>query len=212
MNFDFPERPPSLFKNRTGAPAAAAPAILAAGLRSRLEHEPLHAFGFSPRQTRAFETKGSGHWNKIESFAGLNKSTSPISLNCASPGVRKTGRPPGGEVTERIKSQPSHLATETFQVIADWYHLAILELIELEDRFQSCAELSKVLKVPLNRVKQAIERLIKTGLLAREDGRLTVKESATFTGDEMPSAAIRQSHMQVLGLCKVARRTTVSGT
>lgn len=107
-------------------------------------------------------------------------------------------------VASRIKSQSSHLPLESLQIVADWYHMAILELLEIDPKFQDPSELAKHLRIPTNRIKHAIERLIKVGLLEQREEQLIVKESATVAGDEMPSSAIRQMHLQVLALTERA--------
>jgi len=107
-------------------------------------------------------------------------------------------------VASRLKAQSSHLPLESLQVIADWYHMAILELIEIDEKYQDPNELAKHLRVPTNRIKHAIERLIKINLLQQEGDRLIVKDSATVAGDETPSSAIRQMHLQVLALTERA--------
>lgn len=107
-------------------------------------------------------------------------------------------------VANRIKSQSSHLPLESLQIVADWYHMAILELLEIDDKYQEPTELAKRLRVPTNRIKHAIERLLKVGLLQQQGDRLVVTDASTVAGDEIPSSAIRQMHLQVLGLTEQA--------
>lgn len=102
---------------------------------------------------------------------------------------------------------PAHQVTlETFSLVADWYHWAILEMTDLEsfdsDPRAIQAQLSG--KVDLTTVKQAIERLLRSGLLVRDEaGRLkrASKESnETDTRAPTPPEAVAAYHRQMISL------------
>jgi len=110
-------------------------------------------------------------------------------------------------VEQRISRQPGRLSLEKFCMIADWYHLAIPELLELDPKFQDPKELSKALDVPLPRVKRALQALTEIGLLAIVDDKYVVTENSTLTGDESPNQLIRQAHLQILSLAQKSIET-----
>lgn len=95
-----------------------------------------------------------------------------------------------------------NLSLEAFRIIADWYHTAILELVELSD-FQSDASwISCKLnnEVSSQSIKKAIRRLLKLELLrVASNGRLyRVKENPILIENYIPSEAIRHFHKQMM--------------
>jgi uncharacterized protein (TIGR02147 family) len=105
-------------------------------------------------------------------------------------------------VEQRISRQPGRLSLEKFCLIADWYHLAIPELLELDEKFQQPKELAKALSISLPKAKRALQALTEIGLLNFENGRYVVSENSTMTGDENPNQMIRQAHLQILSLAQ----------
>jgi uncharacterized protein (TIGR02147 family) len=67
-------------------------------------------------------------------------------------------------VSSRIKSQVSHLSIDSLHVIAEWFHMGILELVEMDEKFQSPTELAKTLRISVNHIKHNIKKLIKIKL------------------------------------------------
>lgn len=64
----------------------------------------------------------------------------------------------------------NHLSTETFALVADWYHWAIIEMANLANFNPDPKEIQKRLtaKVDLATIRKAIDRLLKAGLLTRD--------------------------------------------
>ncbi len=92
------------------------------------------------------------------------------------------------------------LALDTFQIISDWYHYAILELIAVED-FQADARwIAKVLGITPSEVNIAIERLQRTGFLTiDETGRwIDTAGAVTTVGNEFTAAAFQKLQKQIL--------------
>lgn len=91
------------------------------------------------------------------------------------------------------------LQMDSFKVIADWYHFAILELTSLSD-FQSDPHwIAQQLGLKVHVVKQAIERLKRLDLLEEsQEGRLSATDGFTASPDGIPSDAIKKFHKQVL--------------
>ncbi len=95
----------------------------------------------------------------------------------------------------------SDVSLDHFRVISDWYHLAILEMTLLKD-FDSdprwiCLRLGG--SVNEGQVNAAIDRLMRVGLLEKAaDGRLKKKVSHYATSTDVPNAAIRSFHAQMI--------------
>jgi uncharacterized protein (TIGR02147 family) len=107
-------------------------------------------------------------------------------------------------IHQRIKENSSHLPLSAFEVIADWYHFPILELLELDDKFQLPREIGRVLGLKIKTVNAALERMQGLGILVKQKGLLKPAETMTFTADDVPSQAVRQAHTQVLSLAQKA--------
>lgn len=87
---------------------------------------------------------------------------------------------------------------DNFKLIANWYHYAILELTST-DNFQSDpAWISGRLGITLESTNEAIERLIRMGLLDVNDGKLTKVNLNLTTTQDIPSEAIRKVTSQLL--------------
>ena len=96
------------------------------------------------------------------------------------------------------------LKLETFKVIADWYHLAILELTTLK-KFQSNTRwIAKTLGINESITSQAIERLRSLKLLTETDGELRQSDQFLATPSDTPSEFIRSFHHQLLEKAKTA--------
>lgn len=100
---------------------------------------------------------------------------------------------------ERSLRNPSYrLDADSFRLISDWYHFAILELT-LTRGFQSDpAWIAEALGIPELLAREAVSRLLRTGLLTERDGRLVASDDFTDTSSEIPSEAIRRFHQQIL--------------
>jgi uncharacterized protein (TIGR02147 family) len=101
---------------------------------------------------------------------------------------------------ENLTSFPeqTELKEEVFHLISDWYHFAILSLINT-DRFNpSPINMSKRLGISVVEMRNALQRLEKLKLIKREkETWVRTQEHLTTTWD-IPSAALRKSHRQEL--------------
>lgn len=90
------------------------------------------------------------------------------------------------------------LKTDTFKIISDWYHLAILELINLEGFRDDCRWIARQLRITAVQAELAIERLLRVKLLERKDGELMATTNTGWIQSEVPSESIRKFHRQIL--------------
>lgn len=91
------------------------------------------------------------------------------------------------------------LSADQFQVIADWYHYAILELLLLESFQPDPRWVARALDISPAEVNAALERLERVGLLARdESGWKSVNENNTTTGSAFTTVAFRKLQRSVL--------------
>jgi uncharacterized protein (TIGR02147 family) len=94
------------------------------------------------------------------------------------------------------------LSLDSFRFMSDWYHVAILEMLELKDFKYDTIWISKRLGKGLTKelVKLAIERLIRLGLVQESKLRklLKRKDGSVVLENNITSEAIRNHHAQFL--------------
>jgi uncharacterized protein (TIGR02147 family) len=91
------------------------------------------------------------------------------------------------------------LRADTFKVISDWYHYAILEM-SLTDTYDSNPQtIAHRLQLTVSEVKQALERMLKLELLEpTAAGKLMKTQKGVTTTKDFASQAIRNFNRQIL--------------
>lgn len=125
--------------------------------------------------------------------------------------IKQHGRSPLERSTAQVRLnarrkgfQYQVLELDRFKLIADWYHIAILELSKV-DGFQNNAKwIANAIEVSESKIKEALFTLERLGFLIRAGDRWTFITRDTFTSGEIPSSAIRQFHTQILEKAKYA--------
>jgi uncharacterized protein (TIGR02147 family) len=105
------------------------------------------------------------------------------------------------EARSRVESSaPNYqqLSLDSFQVISDWYHYAILELTLVHDFESDCKWIASRLGLSVHVVEAAIERLKRLDLLIEQDGKLRASNGFTASPTGIPSDALKQFHRQLL--------------
>jgi uncharacterized protein (TIGR02147 family) len=104
-------------------------------------------------------------------------------------------------VKPKLKEIPmyEHLSKETFLLISEWYHFAILELTYLKS-FQPTSEwIAHRLGISLQEASGAVERLRKLNLLQiLRTGKFRPTSKWTLSPTDIPNQAIRSAHTQLL--------------
>ncbi len=94
------------------------------------------------------------------------------------------------------KLQYVQLKLDQFAIISDWHHLGILNL-SLLSRFKSNKKwISKELGISLKQCNEAIDRLVRLGLMEEVDGNFVRTVQNLETPSDIPSLAIRNFHRQ----------------
>lgn len=97
------------------------------------------------------------------------------------------------------------LELDKFEVIADWYHLAVFELLQIPKISQSLDYLATLLGASQTTVREVLERLERLKLLKLQaGGRIKVLKANISIGDTIPSAAVRRFHHQMLKIAQDA--------
>lgn len=102
---------------------------------------------------------------------------------------------------KRLKATAS-ISMETFALVAEWYHVAILEMTQLADFDSSLEFMHKRLDGRVNRrvLRAAVDRLLRVGLLVRREGKLYRSNQAPQFVSTAPSEAVRSYHRDFAAL------------
>jgi uncharacterized protein (TIGR02147 family) len=90
------------------------------------------------------------------------------------------------------------LKIDVFNIISDWYHLGIIELMKVKDFREDPFWIAQQLKITPVQVELAIDRLIRMKLIERQDGKLVALAPSGQIEGEIPSESIRKFHRQIL--------------
>jgi uncharacterized protein (TIGR02147 family) len=106
------------------------------------------------------------------------------------------------EISERVKTEPT-LALE-YQTIyySSWIYSAVHTLV-LNPKMRTASEIAKVLTEPQRKVEEAIEFLLKVGLLANSKGALLPGVQRLHLSSDSPLLAQHQSNWHLEALRRV---------
>lgn len=90
------------------------------------------------------------------------------------------------------------LSLEKFATIRDWYHMAILEMTEIQGFRSDPAWMADKLGLPVSLIQEAIRRLQALDLLTLDKSELRQTHKDLELGGEAPSRTIREHHKQIL--------------
>lgn len=99
---------------------------------------------------------------------------------------------------EKHKHDPQlkQIKMDTFKLISDWYHFAIIEMTKLKSFKSSPEWIARKLEIKKSEAEQAIERLLRLGLLTKTGNKLT--GNPISISSDIPSKAIRDAHRDIL--------------
>lgn len=90
------------------------------------------------------------------------------------------------------------LEDEVFELLGDWKYFALLSLMELSAPPETAGQFAERLNITDKQAKDCLEKLVSLDLAIREGQRYTHSGRHFTTTDEIPSRAIRASHLQDL--------------
>ena len=115
-----------------------------------------------------------------------------------------------GDLSESNDYQQIELSA--FEVIADWYHYAILELTKVNDFMPEVKWIANALSISTQEVQVALENLTKTGFLQITEAGQWLDQTdqgfATNISPGLTSEAAKQMQRQILDQSKKALRET----
>lgn len=96
------------------------------------------------------------------------------------------------------KPLKKQLTEKQFSVIADWYHFAILSLLQTTDFQSDVSWIAKRLGISTVQCQAAVDRLIDLGLLKYKDEDLIRSYGKVLTTTDVTSEALREAYRQTL--------------
>lgn len=96
----------------------------------------------------------------------------------------------------------AQLTDNTFKILADWYHFAILSAMEMIYYDGSVQYLSRVLRLPAETIQEALERMLEQKMVKFQDGKYLPTGEIFSTSNDVASEALRESHKQNFDLAK----------
>jgi uncharacterized protein (TIGR02147 family) len=91
-----------------------------------------------------------------------------------------------------------------FDLIADYWHFAIIHLSEIKGCPSDPAWIAAKLGITLTQVNKSLKILIENGYVEKKNGFLKSKKKNFITTDDIPSEAIKRNHSQGLELAQEA--------
>jgi len=114
-------------------------------------------------------------------------------------GVRKLQRIQGPLKLSERQYKGDDLSIEYYRVIADWYHIALMEMTYLKNFRPDPRYLAQELGIGITEAKLAIERLIGLGLLEKKNGKIVkTNEKLSTTDRHLTTPALRKNQKQFL--------------
>ncbi|MCA2962240.1 MAG: TIGR02147 family protein [Silvanigrellales bacterium] len=112
----------------------------------------------------------------------------------------KVMRHRAAERLERYRNDPPlmQLADDQFRSLSQWYHLALLEYLQLPERPHDHVLVAEAMGIEIHETVDALERLQRLGLVRRVKGRYLVDAKRSFFASSVPSQAVRDFHRGVL--------------
>lgn len=100
--------------------------------------------------------------------------------------------------------------TDKFQLISDWYHMAILSILETVNPPETKEEIAEKLGITLQQASDAVERLIRLNMIiVDENNRYTVTgKSYHVPSTGVANLALRKRHSQFLELANESLQNT----
>ncbi|RYZ73688.1 MAG: TIGR02147 family protein [Proteobacteria bacterium] len=96
------------------------------------------------------------------------------------------------------------LDEDTFHLISDWSHFAILNLLDCEGFVWEANYISKRLGLSQTQAKLAMNLLTRLGLVKFKAGKAYGAEDYLLSPSGIPSAAVREYHKQILDKAKLS--------
>ena len=90
------------------------------------------------------------------------------------------------------------ISLEKFSAVRDWYHFAILQLVDVKGFRADAGWVAERLGVSVDLINDAVRRLTTLGLLSTEDGQWINTQKDLELPGGIPSRTVREHHRQII--------------
>ncbi len=94
--------------------------------------------------------------------------------------------------------QGVELREDQFELISNWSHFAVLNLIKLKNEIHSLENFASRLSLPVKHVEKIMERLLRLKLIEKSSNRYIRTKHNIKTTDDVRSISIKMSHKSML--------------
>ncbi len=106
---------------------------------------------------------------------------------------------------EESKTEVLRLTSDQFEVISDWIHFAILNLVKTADAQPEAAWMAERLGLSVTKVRAALERLERLKLIQKDPTGKWVRTYARInTPDDVLNVSVQKSHLADMELARTA--------
>jgi uncharacterized protein (TIGR02147 family) len=108
------------------------------------------------------------------------------------------------DIFEKLQSlngrkEVANLSLDFFKLISDWYHMAILEMVDIKNFNFNAKTVAKRLEITSLVAQTAIDRLERLELLEKnKDGRYRKVMDRVLSASEVPNTALQNFHRQMI--------------
>ena len=99
---------------------------------------------------------------------------------------------------EPVPMSASSVDQDVFHLLSDWFYFGVLNLVETADFRWNSIWIAKRLGLTRTQAKVAMERLLRVGLIKRDNGRTRSVHDVVLSTAGVPSESIRGYHKQLL--------------
>jgi uncharacterized protein (TIGR02147 family) len=103
-----------------------------------------------------------------------------------------------------MPSEAVHVQHDTFRVIGDWYHFAILELTNCDDFRSDAKWIARRLGISEFEVQLALDRLTRLNLISLKGGKIQVNYSQGLHYSDAPSETVHAFYNQLMSKAREA--------
>ncbi len=109
----------------------------------------------------------------------------------------------GIDAPARSDKKTIQIQNDQYFLVADWHYYAILCLAETDDFSSDSAWIAKRLKTSQKKISEALERLLRIGLLEyNSEGHLKYQDVQLITAEDTPNTSLKKRHSETLEAAK----------
>ena len=106
------------------------------------------------------------------------------------------------EPTKKVDLEYVQFQMDHYQLMTEWYHLAILSLVKLEDFEKSSIWIAKRLGITERQAAKAVQRLFQFGYLIEDSGQWLRTAKRWTTSDDIHNISLQKAHKNNLKLAE----------